>query len=328
MARKPVAKPSSDSSTEPNKRRGNRRRLRKPETDRASSEEAGEEIGLERHGRVPLRAKFRVLNERIRILALRLRASVFQAFRWSVVLGALAGVWWGYQLLERHARTSPTFTVRKVDLSGMSRVSRDELLRWSEIHNQSNIFDRSNAQIEARLLEHPWVATASVRRDLPDALVIDVTEHSPLALILLEAPYLFSGDGDAFKVHALGDPSDLPVITGVDADRLRKEPGYGRELAQQVEMLFRAYRAAGLWRQEPIGEIHFEPTGGLRLVVGEPAMEVLLGDGLPQSGLRQLRRVIDDMKKERDLLAQVFVHEPGAAERRTGRGQRITVRYR
>ncbi len=302
-----------------NARRPNRRRKKEALTQSEA---------VEVSTKVPLRARFRVFSERCRRLAGRLRGAFFVGLRWAFVLGVLAGLYWGYQLLDKHARTSETFTLRKVDLRGNSRVERDTLLRWAELHRKSNIFDRSSEQIEERLVEHPWVASARVRRDLPDALHIEVSEHSPLALILLDAPYLFSTRGVPFKVHELGDPSDLTVLTGVDEKRLRAEPNHGAELAQQVELLFSTYRAAGLWKQEPIGEIHFAADGGIRLVVGEPAMEILLSDGLPLGGLRDLRRVLDDMQAERKALAQVFVHEPGAAERRTGRGQRITVRYR
>lgn len=320
MARTETASKKPREDAKRRAKRGNRKKARTE--DSAENKEAPVEIG-----RVPLRARLRVFRERTRLMALRSRAVALQMFRWALVLGVLGGLVWGYQLLEEHARTSETFTLRKVDLRGQSRLSREELLVWAQIHRESNIFERSNEAIEMRLMEHPWVRSAKVRRDLPDALIVEVAEHVPLALVVLDAPYLFSAQGVAFKVHELGDPSDLTVLTGVEQSRLREDPGYGEQIAQQVQLLFRAYRAAGLWRQEPIGEIHFEASGAMRLVVGQPAMEILLSDGLPQSGLSDLRRVIDDMKKERGLLAQVFVHEPGAAERRTGRGQRITVRY-
>ena len=49
------------------------------------------------------------------------------------------------------------------------------------------------------LAAHPWIASARVRRELPSALAIEVTERRAVASALLGALYLLDAGGRPFK---------------------------------------------------------------------------------------------------------------------------------
>lgn len=77
---------------------------------------------------------------------------------------------------------SPYFYIKQFHVEGLGRVSKDEVLaRCGQA--SSSIFAFSSEKA-ARLIESsPWIAGASVRRKLPDTVIIKVTERVPVAFM-------------------------------------------------------------------------------------------------------------------------------------------------
>ena len=94
---------------------------------------------------------------------------------------------------------SPAFTVREVRFTGLLHATEGELLRRSGLTLGENLF-RADLPRAARALEgHPWVASARIERRLPGALVVEVHEHRPAALVQLGSLYLLDEEGKLFK---------------------------------------------------------------------------------------------------------------------------------
>jgi len=79
------------------------------------------------------------------------------------------------------------------------------------------------------------------------------------ALIALESLHLVSEEATVFKTLDAGDPSDLPVITGIDPAAFRSDLALRSSILVSAVALLHDYRDAGLWAREPIAEIHVEP---------------------------------------------------------------------
>ena len=108
------------------------------------------------------------------------------------------------RLLERHVRSSIAFATREVEVSGLSRLSREQALAAAGLEIGQNVFEVSPEQARAGLLSHPWVAEAIVSRRLPGSYRVQVREQKPAALLLLERLYLVSEEGSVFKALEAG----------------------------------------------------------------------------------------------------------------------------
>ncbi len=115
---------------------------------------------------------------------------------------------------------SPFFTIQTVEISGTSRVTREELITRAGLDQPTNLFDIHLATIEKQLVSHPWVARATVRRDLFTALSITIEEQEPLAIVTIEnlSDIIINTQGVPFKEYEPGKDHlySLPVISGVD----------------------------------------------------------------------------------------------------------------
>ncbi len=120
---------------------------------------------------------------------------------------------------------SPFFTIRHIEISGLSRVSRNEVLDLADLNRAGkdgagNLFDIRPNLIEQKLGTHPWVARAKVKRQLRSTLIIRVEEETPLAIVTIEnlADIIINTQGVPIKEY---DPEKdgltaLPVISGMD----------------------------------------------------------------------------------------------------------------
>ncbi|MFT5358540.1 MAG: cell division protein FtsQ [Polyangiales bacterium] len=242
--------------------------------------------------------------------------------KFVVAAAFVAGGVAGWRLIERYAKTAPYFEVAQIEVEGDERVERDALLRTAGIALGDNVFSRTPEQVEDRLERHPWIAEANVERRLPGFFRVRVREHRAVAVLMLAGKgYLVGDDATLFKELSVGDPVDLPVITGLDSQRFLSEVAHRSEVLMNVVTLMHDFRSAGLWRREPIAEIHVEPSDDLSVYLNDDAMYVRLGEAPWRPKLSRLRRILDRLDSEESRPEYVFLDN-------TTRPDRVTVRLR
>ncbi len=271
----------------------------------------------------------------------RVRRPAVIVLRALAVAAAVAGAVAMGRLLTVHLTTSKAFAIDRLEVEGLERLERDELLEAAGIDVGTNVFMRSPEQVKRRLLAHPWIASAEVSRRLPGQFSIRVREREPVALLSAEACpepyaddasaacdegpngsiYLVSDEGTVFKRLEGEDPVDLPVITGVDRNRLATDPEVKAHVLLEAVALMSAYREAGLWRRVPIGEIHIEPGDAFSLYVGDDLTLIRLGQPPFGEKLKRMRKVFDRLAKEDARAEYVYLDNEQ-------RPDRVTVRLR
>ena len=263
----------------------------------------------------PVRAFFAGLVERAKRPVMMLVKLVVAA---AFVAGGVAG----WRLVERYAKSAPYFEISQIEVEGDERVERDALLRTAGLALGDNIFSRTPEQVAERLERHPWVAEANVERRLPGFFRVRIREHRAVAVLTLSGKaYLVGDDATLFKELDAGDPVDLPVVTGLDSQRFLSEVAHRADVLMNVVTLMHDFRSAGLWRREPIAEIHVEPSDDLSVYLNEDAMYVRLGQAPWRPKLSRLRQILDRLETEESRPEYVFLDN-------TTRPDRVTVRLR
>jgi cell division protein FtsQ len=236
--------------------------------------------------------------------------------------------------VQRHLTTAPAFAISSIDVKGLARIQRDELLATAALAPGQNIFAQSPEQLRAKLAGHPWVVAAQVERELPSKLTITVRERDPVALMVVEACaaapakseddpgcdeasslYLISQDATMFKRLGGADPVDLPVITGLTRPRMASEPELAQRVLEQSIALMTAYRESGLWQQLPLGELHLEGNDGLALYVGEDLTYVRLGVAPYDAKLKRLKKVFERLSAENARAEYVYLDNEARPDR-------------
>jgi cell division protein FtsQ len=253
---------------------------------------------------------------------------------------ALASAYGLARFVQKHLTTAPAFAIDAIDVKGLARVERAELLQAAGLALGVNVFAQRPEEIRARLLRHPWILSAQVERKLPSRIAITVQERAPVALLVVEACaagsaksdddpiceeasslYLVSDDAMLFKRLSGKDPVDLPVITGVTRQRFASDPDLQRRILVEAVALMRDYRNSGLWQRNALGEIHLESNDGYSLYVGEDLTYVRLGAKPFDQKLLRLKKVFERLEREHARAEYIYLDNEQ-------RPDRVAVRLR
>jgi cell division protein FtsQ len=108
------------------------------------------------------------------------------------------------------------FRAPMVEIRGNQRLSREEVLQTAGIDDSPNVLAVNRLTARKRLLDHPWIRTAEVIRELPDRLFVHIQEHDALAVLEVEKRYLLNGEGRVFTEAEDAECLGLPLISGLE----------------------------------------------------------------------------------------------------------------
>lgn len=287
-------------------RKGNRRRI--PVVVIADAEPARPLRAAPRHDPPPRREWPRKLARA------SLRAGLVLAVAWALVAG-------GREVYE-YATTSSRFEVQHLVYEPTEHVDDETLRGLLAIDPATNILALDLDALGQKIAAHPWVAQASVTRQLPDTLAIEVVEHEASAIVLAERFYLVDARGVPFKQLERGERGELPIITGIAREQLREGPERDRAvatIARALEVL-RLYQA----KQRPrLGEIHLDEDGSITLYTANTGTALLLGRNEFEARLARWDALRLALGERAERLAVVHLDH----ESRPDRKDRVVARF-
>ncbi len=251
----------------------------------------------------------------------RLRDKIMPALRTiagaALVVSLSSAVAWA---IRDHVIHSSRFAVTEIRVTGAHQRTEEAVLAEAGLAKGVNVFSVDLDGAQARLLGDPWVSAATLTRRLPGTLLVQITERELGAIVVLHETYLSSRDGEIFKRFELGDPVDLPVVTGLDPDSVAED----REGAQAT--LRRALDLAADYERSPLPqraleEIHVTADGGFTLIVGKDGLSLALGSPPFRHKLEEAARVTAELDR-RGTHAQSIMLDDDA------RPDRVVVRER
>lgn len=109
---------------------------------------------------------------------------------------------------------SPYFDADHISVEGARRLTSERVLRIAGVQRGQNVVTLDHAATESRLESEPWIASASVTTELPDTVVVRITERIPVATVQTHLGWeVVAADGVILATKA-GEPH-LPAITSV-----------------------------------------------------------------------------------------------------------------
>ena len=196
---------------------------------------------------------------------------------------------WG-PALKHFIIQHPYFAVQEIVVDSDGGLSHADIQAWSKIRTGASVFEVDPWQIEAELLTRPWVASAVVKRDLPNAVHIQVHARRPVAIIRGTPGGYLDQQGTSFfdpSEQAQGAQRDLPYVSGVAA--LPLDTPQVRQVLVEVHQLLSLTR---LWcgsgaepgrnsgpecRPDQVSEIHWDAQHGYTLFLYQRQATIRVG---------------------------------------------------
>lgn len=189
-----------------------------------------------------------------------------------------AAAHWGWRTVSR----TSYFSIQKVEVSGvLTQVTPAQIVQAAGVKLGTNLFQVSLNTASQNILKLPWVAEASVRRQVPATLWIHVVEQKPAALLLADDLYFVSQEGKLFKKVEMETPRDLLVLTGFEKDE-------SLEPAMRWIHFLKDFRDFDLFG---ISEIHYNEATGFSVVTMQGPTEIKLGFEPDEKKMMRLKKI-------------------------------------
>ncbi|MGE5253737.1 MAG: cell division protein FtsQ/DivIB [Planctomycetaceae bacterium] len=199
----------------------------------------------------------------------------------------------------RYFQHSGQLSIGEVRIMGCMHVVESELLDLAQVDFRSNLINLDLQEVSRRLARHPWVEKATVRRDFSGkALIIEVQERVPRALVLLDELYLMDRNGEVFKKAAPGEKLDFPVLTGLQWSEWKQKEPRAMELRQQALDFLDQMRGRKIFPLQEVSEIHLSKKDGLTLYTVNGGIPIRLGWGDFVGKLNRLEKVLPDLRNK------------------------------
>jgi cell division protein FtsQ len=200
-----------------------------------------------------------------------------------------------YQYLQRSAPVK----VGEIKILGCMNATQSELLHLAQLDFRSKMAHLDLKEVSNRLSRHPWVEKAKVKRDWTNqAVIIEVQERVPQALILLDDLYLVDRQGEIFKKAEPKDRLDLPVLTGLNRREIaERDPGAVDLLGQALDFL-QLLGQTKVFTPREVSEIHLSKQNGLTVFTVNGGMPIRVGSGELADKLRRLEKVLPDLQQK------------------------------
>lgn len=204
----------------------------------------------------------------------------------------------------RWARTSPRFALSEVVLEGHRALDARDIVRLTALPLGLNIFDVDLEQVRNRVAVNPWVRQASVRRQLPHALRVEIEERRPVALLRRDPP--FGVDAEGVVLGALLEKPEgcLPLFEGFDPRELSpgssiSGPGFVARLAAVRLLSGTPVIREGCFSVQRMGE------GRLRLRALDGKVDLLASEEGLESQAARLHALIQHILREPPTSARI-----------------------
>lgn len=114
---------------------------------------------------------------------------------------------------------SGLFTLKKVLIYGNRHLGHVEVVELMNLRGGENLLTLSMEDVYEKLHSSAWVRTVSMRKQLPDTLIVRLKESSPVAL-LQSGNGLFVLDSEGLLLERVSEASEyfLPMIVYESAD--------------------------------------------------------------------------------------------------------------
>jgi cell division protein FtsQ len=143
-----------------------------------------------------------------------------------------------------------------------------------------------------------------------------VVEHEPRAVAsVADQLYLVDAQGAVFKQVEPDDAFDLPLVTGIAADKIVSDrEGVEAKLREALALVDDVGRAE-LAKRHPLQEVHLEKDGTVVVIVGSEGIALHLGRPPYKGKLEQASRVLDEVGKRKAQASMVFLDNDASPER-------------
>jgi cell division septal protein FtsQ len=223
--------------------------------------------------------------------------------RFGAALTATVALAGGISRIPEALTRVETFKVQDMELVGAHYLTLEEAALAMAVPGGASVWDDMEAW-EFGLRQHPMVRDASVRRQLPGTLVMEVAERTPVALIPTPVLEPVDATGRILPLDPASYRLDLPVLQPFQNGVREASP------LTPVQVRILAQEVARLKEEDPrfmglVSEVGLDSRGGITATLIDPPVEMVFRPPLSGRRIQEgLHALADAMEREPERIVE------------------------
>lgn len=193
--------------------------------------------------------------------------------------------------------------IRNIAVEGCRRIPYSEVLQWGNLDKKTNILSLNIKALQRRLISHPWIKTADVRREVPDKIFIRISEYTPVAVVDCGQKFLLDDRGAIFKKVDHEEDIVVPIVTGLKISDFTIDGKNCSTPLQTVRAVIKlSMMDKSILPLHSINAIHVDTEIGLTVYAFDSNTTIKLGFGNYRSKFKRLEDMVPYLKTRQGLL--------------------------
>lgn len=234
--------------------------------------------------------------------AMTLKQSIRILFKSSFLALMMVGMSLMFIFIHDVLTQCDYFKAEMITVEGGQRLTPDQILETVEIAEGVNLVSLNLKMIRKRLLAHPWIAEADIRRTFPGSIAIHIREQEPLAVLDFGKQFLINHSGVIFKEAQGNEIADMPVMSGIDySDWTSTQTPETKVFVSVLEVLNIGKTAETVLPNTLIKKINVDREIGLTLETDGPARTIQLGYGDYLKKYSRLEKIFSYVEQDEEI---------------------------
>ena len=112
---------------------------------------------------------------------------------------------------------SSLFNIKKIVVTGNSRISNEMVISLSGLELYKNIFTFNKLSVIGKIKENAYIKNVKIKRKLPDTVKITVQEKTPRYIIQIADSYAYINN-QGYILEISTEKENMPILTGITTD--------------------------------------------------------------------------------------------------------------
>lgn len=109
---------------------------------------------------------------------------------------------------------SPLFNIKEINVTGNSKLGKEEIISLSELKTDENTFKVSKKNIKNKVKANAYIENVKIRRKLPDKVEIIVIERVATYMIPFANSYIYINN-QGYMLEITSKKAEMPAIVGI-----------------------------------------------------------------------------------------------------------------
>ncbi len=225
-------------------------------------------------------------------------------FLLSLLAGISIFIIFGYDLIVQWNY----FNAKTISVNGNVQLADEQIVEYAQLHAGENILSMNLSAAKKRLIMHPIIAEADIRRNFPSGITVKVKEHQPIAILDLGRTFAINYSGEIFIEISSSGLKNIPVIAGfrpsdIDSNGEIK----GMPFDDVMKILHLGLKPDCILPTGIIKRIEVDKQTGLTLNLSGRIKKIKLGYGDYPKKYESLKMIFTFLNERPDLKNFIFI---------------------